>query len=133
MRFRWWGALGIACMLAGSASVGAHHSFAAEFDIEKPLTLKGVITKVEWVNPHVYVYVDVKDDSGKTTAWSLSSLGPTAVRRGGVTRAMLGAGQTVTIQAYHAKDSSNFAFLRKITFQDGHTIELWLGDAAAAQ
>ena len=133
MKCKWSGVLAVAGMLLGAVPASAHHSFAAEFDIDKPLTLKGVVTKVEWVNPHVYVYVDAKDESGKITQWSLSSLGPAAVRRGGVTRAMLGQGQTVTIQAYHAKDGSNFAFLRKMTFADGHCVELWLGDAAAKQ
>src|SRR5436190_106026 len=133
MKARWFAVLALVCGLGASVSLRAHHSFAAEFDIDKPLALKGVVTKVEWVNPHVYLAVDVKDNSGKVTPWSLSTLSPTAVRRGGVTRAMLGAGQTVTIQAYHAKDGSNFAFLRKITFPDGHSVELWLGDASAAQ
>src|SRR5580700_6565024 len=129
MKLRWSGMLAIAAMLLGAVSAFAHHSFAAEFDIDKPLTLKGVVTRVEWVNPHVYLYLDAKDDSGKITQWALSSLGPAAVRRGGVTRAMLGQGQAVTIQAYHAKDGSNFAFMRKMTFADGHSVELWLGDA----
>jgi hypothetical protein len=133
MKLRWSGMLAIAAMLLGAVSAFAHHSFAAEFDIDKPLTLKGVVTRVEWVNPHVYLYLDAKDDSGKITQWALSSLGPAAVRRGGVTRAMLGQGQAVTIQAYHAKDGSNFAFMRKMTFADGHSVELWLGDAAAKQ
>jgi uncharacterized protein DUF6152 len=133
MKLRWSGMLAIAAMLLGAVSAFAHHSFAAEFDIDKPLTLKGVVTKVEWVNPHVYLYLDAKDESGKITQWALSSLGPAAVRRGGVTRAMLGQGQAVTIQAYHAKDGSNFAFMRKMTFADGHSVELWLGDAAAKQ
>jgi hypothetical protein len=133
MKLRWSGMLAIAAVLLGAVSAFAHHSFAAEFDIDKPLTLKGVVTRVEWVNPHVYLYLDAKDDSGKITQWALSSLGPAAVRRGGVTRAMLGQGQAVTIQAYHAKDGSNFAFMRKMTFADGHSVELWLGDAAAKQ
>jgi Family of unknown function (DUF6152) len=121
-----------AVVLAG-ASLSAHHSFAAEFDINKPVTLQGTVTKVEWVNPHVYVYLDVKDASGKVTPWSLSSLGPAAARRAGVTRANFGQGQTVTILGYHAKDGSNFAFMRKMTFADGHSVELWLGDDAAKQ
>jgi len=122
----------IAVLLAG-ASLSAHHSFAAEFDINKPVTLQGTVTKIEWVNPHVYVYIDVKDASGKITPWSLSSLGPAAARRAGVTRANFGQGQAVTILGYHAKDGSNFAFMRKMTFADGHSVELWLGDDAAKQ
>ena len=122
----------VAVLLAG-VSLSAHHSFAAEFDINKPVTLQGTVTKVEWVNPHVYVYIDVKDASGKVTPWSLSSLGPAAARRAGVTRANFGQGQAVTILGYHAKDGSNFAFMRKMTFADGHSVELWLGDDAAKQ
>ena len=122
----------LAAVLGAGASVRAHHSFAAEFDIDKPLTLKGVVTKVEWVNPHVYLSMDVKDQAGKTTTWSLSTLGPAGVRRAGITKATLvGGGASVTILAYHAKDSSNLAFLRRITFADGHTVEIWLGDDKA--
>ena len=123
----------LAGMLLGGVSMSAHHSFAAEFDINKPVTLAGTVTKIEWVNPHVYVYLDVKDASGKVTPWSLSSLGPAAARRAGVTRSSFGQGQTVTVLAYHAKDGSNFGFMRRMTFADGHSIELWLGDDAAKQ
>jgi uncharacterized protein DUF6152 len=121
----------IAAALVAGVSLSAHHSFAAEFDINKPITISGTVTKVEWVNPHVYVYLDVKDASGKVTSWSLSSFSPAAARRAGVTRANFGQGQTVTIFGYHAKDASNFAFMRKMTFADGHTVELWLGDDEA--
>jgi hypothetical protein len=121
----------LASLVLGGASLAAHHSFAAEFDINKPVTLQGTVTKVEWVNPHVYVYLDVKDASGKVTPWSLSSLSPGAARRAGVTRANFGQGQTVTVLAYHSKDGSNFGFMRRMTFADGHTVELWLGDDEA--
>jgi len=118
---------------AAWVSLSAHHSFAAEFDINKQLTLSGTITRVEWVNPHVYLYVDAKDASGKVTPWALSTFSPGALRRNGITRANFGQGQTVTVTAYHAKDGSNFAFLRRLKFADGHTVELWLGDEAAKE
>ena len=130
---KFFGALAIAAVMCGGAALEAHHSFAAEFDINKPVTLQGTVTKVEWVNPHVYVYIDVKDANGKITPWSLSSLGPAAARRAGVTRANFGQGQAVTILGYHAKDGSNFAVMRRMTFADGHSVELWLGDDAAKQ
>src|SRR3954470_3290665 len=120
-----------AALAIAGATLSAHHSFAAEFDINKPVTLQGTVTKVEWVNPHIFIYLDVKDASGKVTPWSLSSFSPAATRRAGVTRANFGQGQSVTILGYHAKDGSNFAFMRKMTFADGHSVELWLGDDEA--
>jgi len=123
--------LSAAGVLLATAPILGHHAFGGEFDPNKPVLLKGPVTKVEWVNPHVYVYLDVKDASGKVTNWALSSLSPGAARRAGVTRANFGQGQTVTITGYHAKDSSNFAFMRKMTFADGHSVELWLGDDEA--
>jgi hypothetical protein len=131
MRTISWIAALVIALLGAAAPALAHHSLQSEYDIDKSITLKGTVTKVDWVNPHVYVYLDVKDASGKVTSWSLSSLGPAAARRAGVTRANFGQGQTVTINGYHAKDNSNFAFMRKMTFADGHSVELWLGDDEA--
>jgi len=131
MRYGAFGASLALVLLVRAIPLAAHHSFAAEFDINKQVTLKGVITKVEWVNPHVYLFIDVKDQGGKVTTWSLESLSTAAIRRGGVTRNMLGLGQNVSVTAYGSKDGSNLAFLRKITFPDGHTVEIFLGDANA--
>ena len=123
---------GILLAVLSGRGVLAHHSFAAEFDINKPVTLHGTVTKVDWINPHVYLYLDVKDTAtGKVTSWALSTYSPGALRRIGATRANFGQGQAVTVLAYHAKDGSNFAFLRRMTFADGHTVELWIGDENA--
>ena len=114
------------------ARVLAHHSLASEFDEGKPLTLQGVITDVEWVNPHVFIYLDVKGDTGGVK-WSLETLPPTTLRRGGLRSDMLGKGQTVTVLAYQARATANLAFLRKITFADGREIVVWVGDVKTAK
>src|SRR5438552_3893317 len=87
----------------------AHHSLAAEFDQNKAITVTGVITKVEWMNPHMHFYIDVKDESGKVVNWDLETGSPNALSRRGWTRNALKAGDIVTVQAFHAKDGSNLA------------------------
>ena len=125
-------ALALFCSLA-VAPVLAHHSLQARFDVNKLVTLRGLITKVEWGNPHVYLYLDVNQENGTVSKWALESLGTGMLRRGGVTKQMLGVGDTVTIVAYHAKDGLNLAFVRKIKFADGHEVEIWLGDPNQAK
>ena len=116
--------------IGGPAIVQAHHSFQAEFDIAKPMTLKGVVTKVEWINPHVYVHLDAKDDRGNVTKWAFETLGPGRMRAAGMSKQTFGIGKVVTLKGYGARDGSkNLGFLRTVTFDDGHTIEVWLGDA----
>ena len=125
----WTGAIVLA--LSGAAAPAlAHHSLQSEYDINQSITLKGTVTKVDWVNPHVYVYLEVKDDKGAVTKWAVTTLPPGNLRRGGLTRDLLGAGETVSILAFRARDGANLAFLRTITFADGHTLEIWLGDAS---
>ncbi len=124
----WTGAFIIA--LSGAAAPAlAHHSLQSEYDINQSITLKGTVTKVDWVNPHVYVYLDVKDDKGAVTKWAVTTLPPGNLRRGGLTRDLLGFGETVSILAFRARDGANLAFLRTITFDFGHKLEIWLGDA----
>ena len=94
-------------MLAGAASALAHHSFTAQFDADKPVTLEGTVTKVEWRNPHIWVYVDVKSEDGSVTAWECEGGAPNALTRQGWTRETLKLGTTLTIQGYLAKDGSH--------------------------
>jgi hypothetical protein len=97
----------------------AHHSFAAQYDSNQMITLTGVITKVEWTNPHMYFYVDVKDQSGKVTNWALEGYPPNTLKRTGFPREILKIGESITVTAYKAKDGSNTGAGREVTFADG--------------
>jgi hypothetical protein len=97
----------------------AHHSFAAEYDSATIITLTGVVTKVEWTNPHMYIHLDVKDAAGKVTNWALEGYPPNTLKRTGFTRDSVKEGDTITITAYKAKDGSNMGAGREVTFQDG--------------
>jgi len=100
----------------------AHHSFSAEFDGNKPVRLVGHITRVEWTNPHAYLYLDVTDQKGKVTNWGAESAGPGALTRRGWKKTDLKIGDLVVIDGYRAKDGSNLVDCRRITFPDGHSI-----------
>ena len=125
MRFRTIGLVVIgACVLAVSAVV-AHHSVPGQFDTSKPMTLKGVIAKVDWINPHIYVHLEVKEADGTTATWALSTLPTAMMRRAGLTKETLQGkpGEVVTIDAVPARDGSkHLGWINKITYADGHTI-----------
>jgi hypothetical protein len=91
-------------LLSASLPLLAHHSFAAEYDSNQPITLKGTVKELKWQNPHAYVYVDVKDASGRTDTWALETLSPNALARQGWNRDSLKKGDAVTVEAYKAKD-----------------------------
>ena len=108
--------------LLSTAPVAAHHSFAAEFDASKPFKLTGVVTKVEWQNPHVWFYVEVKEQNGKLTTWGFSTAPPGALMRRGVTKAALKLGSVINVEGVRARDGSNNASARRITFADGTNV-----------
>jgi hypothetical protein len=99
----------------------AHHSFAAEFDASKAVRITGVISKVEWTNPHSYIYVDVKDDQGNTATWACEGGAPNALSRRGFRHNDIKLGDPVTIDGYSAKDGSHLLDARRITLSDGRT------------
>jgi uncharacterized protein DUF6152 len=101
----------------------AHHSITAEFDTSKSFTVKGTLTKIEWVNPHAYVYLESKDDKGVVSSYSFETGPPGNLRRSGVLRTMFSVGDAVTIEAFAAKDGSkNLGLVKTFTFADGHKI-----------
>ena len=110
------------------SSASAHHSFAAEYDNNKQVTVKGLVQKVAWVNPHAYVYIDVTDENGKVTTWAFESLSPNALARQGWSRNSLKVGESVTVQGYLAKDGkpladgSVHANSKSITTADGRKV-----------
>ena len=102
-------------LLVAVSPLSAHHSFAAEFNADKPVSLKGKVTKVEWSNPHVWFYIDVTDSSGKVNNWGVEMGSPNGLMRSGWDRKSLKVGELVTVEGSRAKDDSNNANARAVT------------------
>lgn len=100
--------VGVGLLLAGRPAV-AHHAFSAEFDAAKPIKLMGAVTRLDWTNPHAWIYIDVKDDTGKAVNWGFELASPNGLMRTGWTRFSLKAGDVVTIEGTRAKNGSNNA------------------------
>ncbi len=119
MNIRFAGLLAIFVCTLAVAPVWAHHSFAAVFDSKKQATVTGTVTKVDWRNPHMYVYADVRGDAGKVENWAFETFPPNILIRQGWLKDALKPGDVVTISGSLAKDGSNLMFIREITFPDG--------------
>jgi len=118
-------ALAATAALFSALPLLAHHAVSAEFNPEKVVTLKGVVSKVDWVNPHIFIYFDAKDENGKVTTWRLQSLPPLFFKNSGLTKEKLVDGSEATVTVYPAKDGTEaFGFLEKLSYPDGHFYNL---------
>jgi hypothetical protein len=109
-------------LLVTTAPVFAHHSFAAEFDGAKTVHLEGTVTKLEWENPHIHFLMDAKGADGKVVNWDLEMGSPNALSRQGVSRHSMNPGDKIIVDGFRAKDGSNLASARTVTFSDGRKV-----------
>jgi hypothetical protein len=108
--------------ILAAVPVVAHHSFAAQYDRSKPITITGPVTKIDWINPHARFFIDVKDDNAKTINWEVELGPPAGLMRRGWTRNSLKVGESVTVNGFLAKDGSNLANAQTVTLGDGRKI-----------
>jgi hypothetical protein len=115
-------------LFAVTVPVWAHHAFAAEFDASKPIKFKGTVTKMEWINPHAWIHIDVKGEDGVVTPWMIEAAAPNALLRRGWTKNSLPPGVEILVEGYQAKDGAKRANGSIITFTDGK--KLFVGSSA---
>lgn len=115
----WLSGITAGLLALGGVSAMAHHSFATQYDADAPVSLTGVVTSVEWLNPHARFYIDVEDEAGHVTNWNLELASPNVLSRNGWTRHSLQAGDRVTVEGSLARDGSKMANARTVTLADG--------------
>lgn len=120
-------AVGVALFLA-VVPVRAHHAFAAEFDVNRPIKLRGTVTKMDWINPHSWIHIDVKGQDGKVVNWDIEGGSPNVLLRLGFTKESLPAGSEIVMDGFQAKDGSTRGVGKVLTFADGR--KLFLGSSA---
>jgi hypothetical protein len=109
-------------LLAATAPAGAHHAFSTEFDAKQPITLKGTISRVEWINPHAFIHLDVKNADGTVVTWMIEAGSPNTLVRRGMTRDSIPTGTEVVVFGYRHRNGSNAANGRDVTFPDGRRL-----------
>jgi hypothetical protein len=114
-------------LLLNATKLPAHHSFAAEFDARRPIKLRGIVTKMEWINPHAWIHIDVKGPDGNVVTWMVEAGSPNSLVRRGFTKNSLAPGTDILVEGYQAKDGSNKVNGRDVTFPDGR--KLFLGSS----
>jgi len=118
MTLKLWTAASL-LLAAAPLALFAHHAFTSEYDIKKPITVKGVVTKVEWTNPHTWFYVEGKDETGKQTTWGFEGAAPSVLIRRGVARSALKVGDMIVMEGYRAKDGTDVASSAYVTLPNG--------------
>ena len=114
-------------LIVGEVSIAAHHAFAAEFDAKKPIRLRGTVARMEWINPHTWIHLDVKRADGKVERWMIEGGPPNALYRRGFTKDSLPVGAEILVEGFRAKDGTNRGNGRDVTFADGR--KLFLGSS----
>ena len=109
-------------VLASGLPIAAHHSFSAQYDRDKPITLKGAITKMEWANPHIYFYIDVADTAGATASWAIEGGAPNTLYRAGWRRDSAKVGDVVTVDGFLARDGSKLVNMQSAVLADGRNL-----------